>query len=71
MRTALQKNLTPLPRTVSEATRDAQYACAIQVFKSDTKLALDFLSNALLGFMWVAVIGGSVFALIYWLAFGS
>jgi hypothetical protein len=45
----LIKNVSPVPRTVSEANRDAQYACAIQTFKSDTKLALDFLVNALIG----------------------
>lgn len=62
----LIKNITPLPRTVSEANRDARYACAIQTFRSDAKLTLDFLSNAVLGFLWVAVVGGGVVAVVYW-----
>lgn len=71
MRTSLEKNLTPVPRTLSEANRDAQYACAVQTFKSDFKLTMDFLANALIGAMWTAVVVGGVSALIYWLAFGS
>ena len=45
----LVKNVSPVARTLSEATRDAQYACAIQTFKSDAKLALDFIGGALIG----------------------
>lgn len=45
----LIKNITPLARTLSEANRDARYACAIQTFKSDAKLTLDFLANAVVG----------------------
>jgi hypothetical protein len=71
MRTSLEKNLTPVPRTLSEANRDAQYACAVQTFKSDFKLTMDFLANALIGAMWTAVVVGGASALIYWLAFGS
>jgi hypothetical protein len=61
----LMKNLSPVPRTVSEANRDAQYCCAIQTFRSDFKLTLDFLAGAILGFMWVAVVVGSVVGLVY------
>ena len=65
MRTSLEKNLTPIPRTISEANRDAKYACAIQSFKSDFKLTLDFMENAVIGFVWVMmVLGGSV-GLVY------
>lgn len=62
----LTKNVSPIPRTLSEANRDARYACAIQTFKSDAKLTLDFLSNAVLGFLWVGVVGGGVVAVVYW-----
>ena len=51
----LIKNITPLPRSLSEANRDAQYCSAIQTFKSDTKLTLDFIGNALIGALWVLV----------------
>lgn len=71
MRTSLEKNLTPVPRTLSEANRDAQYACAVQTFKSDFKLTMDFLANALIGAMWTAVVVGGASACIYWLAFSS
>lgn len=60
----LMKNLTPVARTVSEANRDARYSCAIQTFKSDAKLTLDFLSNALVGALWVAVFGGGLIGLV-------
>lgn len=65
MRTSLQKNLQPIPRTVSEATRDAQYACAIQTFKSDAKLALNFMSEAIQGALIVLAFGGAIFGLAY------
>jgi hypothetical protein len=54
----LIKNITPLPRSISEANRDAQYACAIQTFKSDAKLTWDFLCNASIG---ASVVGVFVF----------
>lgn len=36
-------------RTMSEAFRDAEYACAIQTFKADWKLTLDFIAGAIQG----------------------
>ena len=57
----LVKSITPVPRSVSEANRDAQYACAIQTFKSDSKLTLDFLANMFIGAVWTAIaIAGAV-----------
>jgi hypothetical protein len=70
MRTPLEKNLTPVPRTLSEATRDAQYACAITTFKTDTRLAIDFIEKAILGFMWTAVYAGIIGAVVYWFFWG-
>lgn len=55
MRTPMEKNTQPVARTLSESMRDAKYACAIQTFKSDTKLALDFIVNALIGASLVGV----------------
>ena len=63
MRTPLIKNITPVARTVSEANRDAQYACAIQTFKSDTKLALEFIAEALVGALWVSIVMLACFAI--------
>ena len=65
MRTPMEKNLQPIPRTLSEANRDAQYCCAITTFKSDFKLTLDFLGGAVIGFMWVAVVLGGVLGAVY------
>jgi hypothetical protein len=47
----LVKNVSPVARTLSEANRDARYACAIQTFKSDSKLILDFVADCLVGFV--------------------
>lgn len=68
MRTPLEKNLTPVSRTLSEAKRDAQYACAIQTFKSDFKLAIDFLGDAVIGAIWVAVTVGGIVGVAFWIA---
>lgn len=57
MRTPFEKNTQPVARTLSESLRDAKYACAIQTFKSDAKLTLDFLLNAVIGFITVGIIG--------------
>ena len=57
MRSPLIKNITPVPRTLSEANRDAEYCMAIQTFKSDAKLTIDFLLNAVIGFLTVGIIG--------------
>lgn len=38
----LYKNITPLPRTWSEAKRDADYACWIDVSKREWEDALEF-----------------------------
>ena len=54
-------------RSLSEANRDAQYACAIQTFKSDFKLAMEFIGQAILGGLWVLVFVGGAIGLIYWL----
>jgi hypothetical protein len=64
MRTSLQKNLTSVPRTLSEANRDAEYCMAIQTFKSDVKLTLDFLLNAVIGFLTVGIIGLACYLIV-------
>lgn len=61
----LMKNIQPIPRTLSEANRDAQYCCAIQTFKSDAKLTLDFLGGVVIGFLWVAVVAGAIGGVVY------
>jgi hypothetical protein len=63
----LMKNITPVARTVSEANRDAQYACAIQSFKSDAKLTMDFIGKAMYGFVVVGLGLTIPVLLIVWL----
>ena len=63
----LTKNITPVARTVSEANRDAQYACAIHSFKSDFKLTMDFLGNAFYGFVVVGLSLAIPVLLVVWL----
>lgn len=43
----LRKNTSMLPRTWNEARRDADYACAIEIPKSRTQDAQDFLFGML------------------------
>jgi len=61
----LIKNITPLARTLSEANRDARYACAIQTFKSDVKLTMEFIEGAVLGALIVGAGIAGVGGLIY------
>ena len=68
MRTPMEKNLQPIPRTLSEANRDAMYCSAIQTFKSDAKLTLDFIGQAVIGALWVGVVLGGIGGLIDWFA---
>ena len=63
MRTPFEKNTQPVARTLSESLRDARYACAIQTFKSDAKLTLDFIGEALIGALWVGVVALACFAI--------
>lgn len=63
----LIKNISPLPRSVSEANRDAQYACAIQTFKSDAKLTWDFLCKAAYGFVVTSLAVSIPVLLVVWL----
>ena len=64
MRTPFEKNTQPVARTLSESLRDAKYACAIETFKSDAKLTLDFLANAVVGFVTVGIIGVACYLIV-------
>lgn len=48
-------------RSASEAFRDAQYAIAIQGFKSDAKLAWDFIKGTAMG---MVIVGVPVFVIV-------
>jgi hypothetical protein len=42
MRTSLEKNLRPIPRTLDEATRNGDYPYSIQKFKTEWDDFVDF-----------------------------
>lgn len=57
---SLEKNLRKLPRTLSEANRDAEYAIAIQRPHSEWEDAKDFVGGLLImSPLW----GGAVYVL--------
>ena len=64
MRTSLEKNLRPLPRTLDEATRNGDYPYSIQKFKTEWDDAKEFLGvmlfiapllAGLIYFIWVGL----------------
>jgi len=54
-------------RSVSEAFRDAEYACSITKFKSDWQLSLEFLCGAVMGFLTVLTWFSLPVLLLVWL----
>jgi|GEM_PF-1805044 len=54
-------------RTVSEAFRDAEYACSITKFKNDWQLSLEFLGEAIYGFWMVGMFIAIPALLFFWL----
>ena len=66
----LTKNINATPRTLSEAKRDVEYACAITMFKTDLKLTLDFLGNAIIGGVYVLGAVVLVYGVYAWLTKG-
>ena len=54
-------------RTVSEAFRDAEYACSVTRFKDDWQLAWEFLGNSIVGFCTVFGLIAFPVLLIVWL----
>ena len=54
----LRKNTSMLPRTYSEARRDADYACAIEIPKPRTQDATEFLGA--MAFI-VPLLGGLIY----------
>jgi len=43
-------------RTASEAFRDAEYACSITKFKSDWRMSLDYITNAMCGVFFIGMV---------------
>lgn len=64
---SLEKNLRPLPRTMDEAQRNANYASSIYMFKSDAQNSWEFIVGAVYGFVVVGLAVGFIALLLYWL----
>jgi len=54
-------------RSVSEAFKDAEYACAITKFHGETAMALNYLASIVLSISLSAFLGGMFIGLIFWL----
>ena len=52
------KNTGTVPRTLHEAYRDGEYGYSVHLFKDDTKQALQFLADMVVG---IALVGVLVF----------
>jgi hypothetical protein len=67
MTTSLEKNLRPLPRTLSEANRDAEYATAIQRHTPEWRHGIEWFAE-LAQFLFYGGLGLVVPIVIYvWL----
>lgn len=64
---AIQKNTGLVPRTLSEANKDADYATPIWRCETENENGFKFLGDALIGFFYVWVAVGAGYALLYWL----
>ena len=64
---SVYKNTGTVPRTMAEAYKNADYATPIYRQKSEWREALEFISDALVGFVYVACISGPVYAVLTWL----
>jgi len=68
----LTKNISPVSRTLSEANRDAEYCTAIQTFKAESKLTLDFIINAVWGMViTLSMLSPFIVGLYIWLENGK
>lgn len=64
---AVYKNTGTVPRTMGQAYKNAEYATPIYRQKSEWQEAVEFISDALVGFTYVAGISALVYAVLTWL----
>lgn len=62
------KNLHAVPRTLSQANKDADYATPIWRCENDTDRAITFFKEASLGFALIAVVVGGCLSIFYFMA---
>ena len=54
-------------KSVSEAFKDAEYACAITRFEDDFSVTMRWIGYYCTRLMWSAFMGGMAVAVIYWI----
>lgn len=64
---AVYKNTGTVPRTMGQAYKNAEYATPIYKQKSELREAIEFISDAVVGFFYVACVSGLVYAVLTWL----
>lgn len=64
---SIYKNTGTVPRTMAQAYKNADYATPIYRQKSDLHEAWEFISDAVVGFVYVACVSGLVYAVLTWL----
>lgn len=64
---SVYKNTGTVPRTMAQAYKNADYATPIYRQKSELQDALEFISEAVVGFIYVALVSALVYAVLTWL----
>ena len=64
---AVYKNTGMTPRTMAQAYKNADYATPIYRQKSDLHEAWEFISDAVVGFVYVAGVSALVYSVLTWL----
>ena len=64
---SVYKNTGMTPRTMAQAYKNADYATPIYRQKSELQDALEFISEAVVGFIYVALVSALVYAVLTWL----
>ncbi len=62
----MQRDLGKTYRSVNEAFKDAEYACAITKFNDNIGVSLNYLSHVVFNLSLSAFLGGMLIGLIFW-----
>lgn len=64
---SVYKNTGTVPRTMGQAYKNAEYATPIYRQKSELREAIEFIADAVVGFVYVAGISALVYSVLTWL----
>lgn len=62
----VQKNTGLVPRTLSEANKDADYATALWVCETENESALKFFADMFVGLVFTGLVVGVLLGFAYW-----